>query len=425
MIMGVAGIRIATLPLSLLCGVLSVRIMVGEIGPGDYGLVSLMLGTQLLLYFMDLGTGAGVLTGAATYRENSDERAVAPALWTALKVTSVSSILALTGSAILSAGGVWPTLLGRPEDDRLHWAITCVLLINVLVRPLVVVSTFLIGMGQAQLVLLLQLLVPVLALGVVAASATLDASILLYGSSLILGQLGFVLACLAVAVLKYDLVQLCRAGRRGTRARIPGARSYASSMLTINVVASVSIGFDRVIVSHLADSSALASYALAAQLYQPVVSIIQAVQQALWAELVSARTAPLPGGVRASSRLVALTLGAGVAGGVAFGILLGPVSGLISDGEIQVSWTLRLAFACLAVVQVGLIVPGAALTTGQGLRFQAVFSVVGVCLNLTASLLLTERVGAAGPVMGSALGALIQFLACGAYLRAGRGRGEF
>src|SRR4051794_28912738 len=64
--------RGATLPISLACALVTVRLLVGSEGVADYGMISLLVTLQALLPFMDLGTGAGVLDAAAHFRATGD-----------------------------------------------------------------------------------------------------------------------------------------------------------------------------------------------------------------------------------------------------------------------------------------------------------------------------------------------------------------
>jgi hypothetical protein len=144
-----------------------VRIVIGDLGSADYGLVSLLMGLQLLLPFLDLGTGAAVLNAASSQHVAQGAHPLSPVLRQAVRVTVLTSSLVFAAVGAVAVAGWWPRLLGFPGDSRVTWGILLIFGLNIVARPLMLASTVLIGLGRATLIVLLQGLVPAVGLVVV------------------------------------------------------------------------------------------------------------------------------------------------------------------------------------------------------------------------------------------------------------------
>jgi hypothetical protein len=75
----------------------------------------------------------------------------------------------------------------------------------------------------------------------------------------------------------------------------------------------------------------------------------------------------------------------------------------MSAGRSTAEWSLLLAFAALLVVQSLHLTTGIMLLTPRQLRFQAVCVVALVLTNIPLSWMLVPELGAAGPVIASAI----------------------
>lgn len=404
--------RLATMPVSLVCGLLSVHVMISHVGPADYGLISLLFGIQFLLPFMDLGTSAGVLEGAARFTVSGRIKDLSAPLRTALKVTSMMSFITLGCVGIVALRGWWPALIGRPDDVRLTSAMVLIFAVNLFCRPLNLVLASLIGLGRATSVVVLQILVPTTGLAVVVVASRTSGGLALFAASLVLGQL---VCGLAAAVLLAGAVPgivdavmrspLDEGGDEGL-----SVRRFAGPMLVINLVAPLSMALDRLVLSHRSDEAQLAAYALAAQIFLSAGSFAATVQPALWAEFSARRARRDPGLALFVQRVSLAMLLAGLVGGVVLWLVSPALAHWVSASEIALTSSLLTSFALTFVFQMALAGPSAALTTPRGLRQQAVILVVTVCLNLLITVVLAPRLGAVAPALGSAVGTFMQWM---------------
>lgn len=401
--------RLVTLPVSVLTGLAMVSILVRSVGPEDYGLVNLIIATQILYVFLDLGTGAAVLNGAATWSHSGRLSDLTGPLRKAILVTVSSCSLIFAGSVILSALGWWPTILGREGDSRLAWAMTIVLGLNVASRTLSVVATVLLGMGRQVQFVLLQVLIPLTSLCWIVAGSALNLGIAFFGCAWVVGQLVFGVVA-AMAVLK-NVSGLSIGSLTGPK-RKPSLASdsiwaTAVPMSILTAAAAVGTGFDRLMLSHLSSPAALASYAIAAQVMQPLSSLVQAGHQAFWGEVARRRASSDPAVAGMVSRTTAWLI---VLGGIGCGaaiVGLRPLTSVIAAGQIEVPWMLAVAFGVAFWAQVAFVGPGGALTTARGLATQARLMSAATVVNLGVSLWLAPRVGAAGPVIGTGVGGIV------------------
>lgn len=403
--------RVGTLPVSLICSLLSIRLMLEGIGVADYGLVSLLLALQVLLPFLDLGTGAGVLDGAAHQRATGSPEQLRARWRTAVRVTLATSLVVLLVSLAIQVLGAWDEILGVPGDTRVGVAVVVIAAVNLLGRPAQVSFLALQGLGHPIQVVVLQVLVPVTSLGIIALGAFVDGPLWMFGASLAFGQLLAGAAGLLSLRRRGDLTlaEVIGLGRLDVARPLLDTVSMAAPMLVITVVMPLGAGLDRIILSHRSTVFELATYAVVAQLLQPISSLTSTAHQSLWGDIARHRhTESLTWGyLRRVGGLVTI---AAAVGAVGFGVLLPLVTDVVTGGELEASWGLAFFAAAVVLVQVLQVVPGALLTTPQGLRQQAVAIVLGTALNLTLTWVLAASWGAAGAVVGTAAGFLLQYV---------------
>lgn len=403
---GALGARVATLPISLVCGLLSVRIVIGDLGSADYGLVSLLMGLQLLLPFLDLGTGAAVLNAASSQHAKHGKNELSTVLRQAVRVTVLTSFLAFAAVGAVAVAGWWPRLLGFPGDQRVTWGMLLIFGLNIVARPLVMASTALIGQGRATLIVLLQGSVPAVGLLVVLLAHVTNAPLGVYAASLIIGQIATGVAAAVV---------LWRSTRQEPTTLVslatPPLRRTAGPMLAILLMAPLGSNLDRLVLSHQSSASQLALYALAVQLFQPVLSVVGVLQQPIWADFAARRASrSLMSNRHLRSLTVLLSLGGLAVGGLMM-MLVPLVSGIVSGQQIVVSWGLASLLALSLAVTVAYVPSSSFLTTDDGLRRQVGIVAVALVANLALTVLLTPRLGATGPVIGTVCGGTIALIA--------------
>ena len=402
--------RLVTLPISIVCGLLNVSLLVGSLGTNDYGLVSLLVTLQLLLPFLDLGTGAAVLNAAAAFRESGREsgtvKVFSAVLRRAVWVTSSASLGLTIAVIAVGVGGLWPDILGVSGDGRVTAAIVAIVCVNLISRPLVLSSTALIGLGNGTMVVALQALVPVVSLAVVAIGSVVDAPLAGFAVNLVVGQMaaGLVAALILhrrVPGLTYSL--FCRKDRSSG---IPFFRT-AAPMLAISFLGPFATSLDRILLSHLSNPVELAVYALCAQLYQPLLSLITSIQQPLWADFARRREVEC-GGTLAWFRKVSISmslLGICLGGGMA--LVAAWIGQWVSHDAIRLEQPIVIAFSVVVVLAAAQCPSGSLLTTGTGLRLQAGVISCGVVVNLGVTGFTVESLGAVGAVLGTAFGGAI------------------
>jgi O-antigen/teichoic acid export membrane protein len=163
---------------------------------------------------------------------------------------------------------------------------------------------------------------------------------------------------------------------------------------------------DRLVLSHVSDAANLAVYNLGSQMFLPVWQVVTAAGAALWPIFARARARgdernhspfPIAGGFAAAAAGACLVIA-----------LCSPwLARLASGGEIEIPVSMLVAFSVFMVCQAIQYPLGQFLTDAAGLRVTAFFVVLMVPVNLGLSIVLAERYGAVGPVIGSAVAALI------------------
>jgi O-antigen/teichoic acid export membrane protein len=157
---------------------------------------------------------------------------------------------------------------------------------------------------------------------------------------------------------------------------------------------------DRILLSHLTTGDELAQYNIASQLYGIIIQTIAAAGIAFWPIYAKARSA-----ARLESPLHP-TLWF-TAGGLLLASILALISPLlvefISDGKVRLDNWLIWGFVVFVGLQAAKYPVGMYMTDHIGLRFQTLPIFVLLPLNLVLSWWLIGVLGAAGPILGSAV----------------------
>jgi O-antigen/teichoic acid export membrane protein len=188
-------------------------------------------------------------------------------------------------------------------------------------------------------------------------------------------------------------------------------------MLLQMIALPIAMQTDRIVLSHLSTPRSLAQYNLASQLYSPVWQITSAAGIALWPIFARARAR--------STRSAAgpLQLAAAFAGIAA--LLCAVITAVApwlaaraSGDRVHLGPLLLVSFAVFMIFQAAKYPLGMYLTDARGLRFQALTIAAFLPVNLGLSIVLARPYGAAGPVIGSAVGVLLcQVVANWLYVR--------
>jgi O-antigen/teichoic acid export membrane protein len=406
----VVGARAVTFPITLVCGLVWLRLVIGHLGAADYAFVALIVGLQFLLGFLDFGTGANVLEGAGQYRAHSDVHALGRVLGGAWRTILIGNLLFLTGALVLLILGAWGPILGYPERAATaSFAVVLTLAINALVRPLSLSTALVAGLGRPAVATWSQAFTGLSSLGILVILISLDAPVAFIAATPIAGQLvGFLVPFFLTLRIVPSLLRATVVGmRRSSRAHLK-LRHLAVPMLLIQVIGPLNNQLDRLVLSHRSTVEALAIYSLGAQLLLSAMSFITVLTAALWAEFAELRA---KGGPRAA---VIRSLGyikhlwiVGVFLGVAFAVLSHVVSPVVSDGQLRLPWVFCAVLgATLSLSAIGFVL-GMGLTDPRSLRIQPVLLAVTTTINLALTVALAEPLGSLGPALASLIASLI------------------
>lgn len=400
---GTAVAKVAVMGLGGILGIVSSRLIIGHFGVHAYAQYGLLAGIRNLLPFADLGIGAVVLNAIAGSADPRRDAVVRRTITSAFRVLTVSGLVIAAAAVTIQLGGWWPVLLGSglaPGGDVI--AAVCLAVFG-LSLPLGMGVRILIGLGRnAQQTALSGLVSPLFVAGVLALALVGRAA----GNQVVVASY---LAATVTSALTLAAGARLLAPQVGAAVRdVPRLRAapgvpvaaVAVPMLVQSVATPIAMQSDRLLISHLAGPGALAEYTLATQFFGIVLQTIIAAGVTLWPHLARARsrdeivdplrlTGPF---VLGATALLALVVA-----------VLRPLTSFVGGGVITLGVPLVVAYVALALVQALNYPPGMYMTDERGLRFQMLPCVLMCVANLGLSWALVPSMGAAGPLVGSAV----------------------
>lgn len=393
-------------------------VSVGYSGVGVFGYISLLGTLFLLLPFSDLGLGAAVINAVA---ERDDDGAISHAARDAVRrslvILSGVGVLIIGVAGALSLLGVWPTLLGIPlplanSTNSAAFAVFVVVGVSV---PLGLGQRLLVSINLTHWGTALAAAGPVIALGVIAALITFNAPPLFLAIATPFGILVSAIVATIVAFrrLGWSLRTLASSKLDPSERRI---RIWASAapMMVIMIGAPLALQTHRLILAHVGTPEQLAQYAIGAQFYAPALSIATTGALAMWPQFATDRASQRG---RWLLSLVVMAI-VGLLGAGSLGILLDPVSALVTSGQVQIPIGLAIAFAALLFVMAVHQPSAMLLTTSRALRFQAYCMGALAIVSVPIGVALAPTLGAAGPVWATAIAvAGTSLIPCIAYAR--------
>ena len=399
-----AAVKVFVMGLSGVLGIITSRLIIEEFGTAAYAQYGLLATFPTLLPFADLGIAAVVINAGAGSSAVRTDEFVRRTIVTALRVLLVSGGVIAAVAAVITLAGWWPVLLGEgllPEGGSL--AAGLCLAVFGLVLPLTVGQRILVGLRRTSTQVASQSVVaPFMFLAIGSAvMLSLPAGSYLAVVSYVANALVSVI-CLVVAARALS-PQLGRAVRL-----VPRVRSYrgvpvlglAWPMLVQMIALPVAMQTGRLLLSHLAGPDELAQYNLASQLFGLVLQTIAAAGIALWPIYASARSA---GRVESPAVPTLWFLLGGLLLGGALAAVSPFVAGFVSGGQIALDGWMLGAFVLFVGLQAAKYPIGMYMTDKTGLTFQVAPILVMVPLTLGLSWFLIGEIGAAGPVLGSAV----------------------
>lgn len=413
-----AGMKILVLPASALLGIVNVRLILEEFGLGAYAQYGLIVAIGALLPFADLGISAVLMNAVGASNDPRNDPNVQRILVSCFRLLIVSCTVLLAATAVITAVGAWPSLLGDAlvPGTGAATAAMCLALIAI---------TLVVSPGQRVLAGLGRNHVPIGVLGLQSPLVLLTI-LVITRTEAPLGPYIAVIPYAALLILQIVLLGLAARAVRPMVGRaireVPKLRTVrggavfdvAWPMLVWMVFNVIAMQTDRLVLSHVSTEAALAEYNLSAQIFLPVLHVVGAAGFALWPIFAKQRQ----DAARASPAPLSLLFGAAaLAACVVLGLVTPLLTQLASGGRVHVSPLMIVVFSFLMVFQSLKYPLNVYLTDPPGLRFQVYVLLATLPLNLALSYALAMRLGAPGPIIGSALAIVLQYAACLVYAR--------
>lgn len=399
--------KVVVMGLTGLIGMFTSRLIISSFGTDAYAQYGLLTSFPALLPFADLGIAAVLLNVVAGSAHPSEDPTVRRTITTAFRVLLAAGGVIIALAVLLTVLGAWPTLLGGALLDGSGLAPMLSLVVFGLVLPMTIGQRVIVGLGRTTTQVASQAVVApfmILSVWTVVALGARGGDYLAV-LSYVANSLVSVI-CLVV-VWRALHPALGKAVRDIPRLRsAPGVKvlSTAWPMLVQMLALPVAMQTDRLLLSHLTRGDELAQYNLASQLFTMVVQGISAGGLALWPIYARARA---EGEVRSPARPSLAFLGAGLVLGSLLALVAPYLADFISDGAIELDTWLVVAFVAFVAVQAAKYPVGMYMTDQRGLTFQVAPILIMVPLNLGLSWVLIGYVGAAGPILGSAVSVLL------------------
>lgn len=394
--------RAAVTPVVAVLSVGTAAIAVRELGASGYGLYSIIIGLAIILPFSDLGIGAAIMDATARAKVLPDD-IVGVAKRSLIVLSAVSVALMLIGWVAVPFG-LWSVLLAGGQGE-IDLACAVALTIFSVSLPLSLGTRVLTGLGLNHLTIFFQALSPALAFVFTAGLYAAGMGSIFLSSAPFLGIVcsNFVATLMAFRRLNLRLTMIWRSGfRRSPSTRIS---TVAVPMLIITMALPVAYQFDRYLLAHYSTLQEVAQYALAYQLFAPLVGFVSSAATALWPAFIKHSGDGRPGKPLITAVLFFLVLGI-----LAASALIGfgrPLSALVSGGVVVLRIDVLVAFGLFLVLQSVSYPFATFLTAPYELRVQSFWHVVMAIVNVLLSVLGASYFGAPGPIGASFVSVLL------------------
>ena len=398
-----AGARIGVMGVTGLLGIVSSRLILEHFGIDAYAQYGLLNGLRMLLPFADLGMGAVVLNAISESKNPRDDERVLASLATAFRLLVITGLIIAALSVLLMVAGLWPAILGNGLMAGGELIATLCIVVFALSLPLGLGSRILVGSGRNSLqIVILGLVSPMFVMSLVVLVAIGESNgseiaLISYVATSITG-----LICIVVAG------RLIQPALGKALWRVPRIRQYpsitifdtAGPALAISMATPIAMQTDRLFLSHMSDRIELATYNFASQIFGLVLQAIIAAGLTLWPFFARARSR---GKVESPFPIAAGFLGAALAMGAALVLAMPLFETWVAKDLLQVGGWLMVGYVGLIAVQSVHYPIGMYMTSPAGLKFQVIPVFAMVASNVLLTWLLVQRLGAAGPVIASAI----------------------
>jgi O-antigen/teichoic acid export membrane protein len=389
--------RIISFLPTAIASVLAARLILAHYGVPAFNGFTIAESLIVLVPLSDLGVGGAITAAFAT----DDPLAVRSqrVVLTSARVMTISALGLTAMALIMSAAGVWDSLLGHASYGGTFFGLLMIAYAFGFLPGLSV--AMLLGVHRNHLTILVQtLIMPAVCLGI-AALIFLKADgrwvVVLPGAAFAFVNLLTVV--LATRITRFSWPAMLR--RVPWRGRFPGVsiRAIAGPRLALSLLTPLALASDRVVLSHFSTSSQVADYGVVMQIFAPTTALIGAAAQPLWPIYLAARA---KGEVGPQMIKVVAAFGAGTI--VICGLLVplcGPLGDVVGDGKVHLGLALPIAAAALSVITAIGYPMIMAFTTPKELRFAAWAVAALLPVNLVISSILAHHLGAPGPLVGT------------------------
>jgi hypothetical protein len=399
-----AAMKVVVMGLSGVLGIITSRMIIQQFGTDAYAQYGLLSTFPTLLPFADLGIAAIVINAVAGSSSVRTDDFVKRSIVTAFRVLLVSGGIMVAVALLITLAGWWPVLLGEglmPDGGSL--AAGLCLAVFGLVIPLTVGQRVLVGLKKTSTQVASQAVVAPFMLLAIGSAVMFSVPVGSY-----LAVISYVANSL-VSVICLIVAARALSPQIGAAVKlVPRVRSYrgvpalglAWPMLVQMIALPVAMQTGRLLLSHLAGPDELAQYNLASQLFGIVLQTVAAAGIALGPVYAAARSAG-----RIESPAVPSTSPPSRNHSVGTGLaVISPLLvDFVSDGAISLDLWMLVGFVVFVGLQAAKYPVGMYMTDKTGLVFQVLPIVLMVPLNLGLSWWFIGTVGAAGPVLGSAV----------------------
>ncbi|MDQ0646867.1 O-antigen/teichoic acid export membrane protein [Microbacterium natoriense] len=402
--------RAVSMAISLVCGVLTVRLILGGPGVEYYALYTLVASLPGLISFSDLGSGAVLVNSIAVSDTPRKDPVIKAQLTTVGRIMVGFSGAGMVINAVLYLTGAWSLILGDagriPGADLAAFVSLMIFCLGI---PFGIWQRVLLGLHKNHWIILIQaaqgplnLLLVWLLVSFAPPSAGTFLALSSMVSGIMIAMVGFGFALTALAPLLGRAMRDIPSFRRA-----PGVQvmHVGWPMLVQLVSAPLSVALLRYILAQSGTTHDVAEYGAVGQVFFAINGVVAAGGLALWPLFTRARAR---GTLNRGPYAIAALFAVGAAVICALVWAVSPwLFDFITDGSLEVSGTTVLAFGLMVVCQAALYPLGMFLMDEAGIRFQMIPVALMTVSTIVLALLVTPVLGTAGPVLANAASVLV------------------
>lgn len=415
-----------SMAISLVCGVLTTRLVMGHAGVSYFALYSLLIALPSLLSFTDLGSGAVIVNAIAASDDPHHDPAVVDRLVSVGRILVGFAATSMLVNTVLLGTGGWSALFGQagglPNTDLAAFVCMTVFSLGV---PVGVWVRIQLGLRRNHLVILVQALISPLTLLFVWITLQIPRA-----EALAFAAVGSFLASFIASAIGLSLTARATSPLVGTamralphRKRHPGVRVMGVGwpMLAQLISAPIATASQRYVLAQSGTHGDIAEFGVAAQVFVALNGLVMAAGVALWPHYAAKRH-------RGELTEGPLRLSVVFAGGIVLATLLVWVLnpwlfGFITDGKLVVSSGTILLFGLMVALQGALYPLGMFIMDEPGIRFQVAPALLMAFFTFGLAVFLTPHLGAMGPLLANSVSVLVfQLIPFAIYIRRHRGR---